>query len=122
AEHRADAAELSLRRTLRLPDDATIELAEELTSLALEGPPSEEAAVATALERRPDLESAEAYRAAAQEAVSATRAARLPRLSASVDDGFYGRTFERLLHTYTWSVRLSLPLFDGFERSSRIRE
>ncbi len=54
--------------------------------------------------------------------MSATRADRLPRLSASVDDGFYGRTFGRLLNTYTWSVRLSVPVFDGFERSARIRE
>lgn len=122
AEHRADAAELSLRRTLRLPFDATLELAEELTSLTLDTPPAEDAAVATALERRTDLETAEAYESAALEAVSATRADRLPRLSASVDDGFYGRTFGRLLNTYTWSLRLSVPVFDGFERSSHLRE
>jgi outer membrane protein TolC len=122
AEHGAEATELSLRRTLRLPADATLELAEELTSLALEAPPDEGAAVAIALERRSDLETAEAYESAALEAVSATRADRLPRLSASVDEGFYGRTFERLLNTYTWSLRLSIPVFDGFERSARIRE
>jgi outer membrane protein TolC len=122
AQHRAEAAELSLRHTLRLEADAPLELADEIGTLALDGPADEEEAVRTALERRSDLETAEAYESAALEAVSATRAERLPRLSASVDDGFYGRTFGRLLNTYTWSVRLSIPVFDGFERSARIRE
>jgi outer membrane protein TolC len=122
AEHRADAAELSLRHTLRLPSEATLDLADEIGSLAIEDPPDEREAVETALARRSDLETALAYEAAALESVSATRAERLPRLSASVDDGFYGRTFGRILNTYTWSVRLSIPIFDGFERSARSRE
>ncbi len=65
---------------------------------------------------------AEASQAAARQAVSATRAGRLPRLSLSADDGYYGSHWDNLLNTYTWTLRLSVPLFDGLSRSSRIRE
>jgi outer membrane protein TolC len=122
AQHEARTTELALRRSLRIEDDARLELIDELQSVAMVGPLAEEEAVAVALVHRKDLETAEAYEAAAEQAVSATRAARLPRLSASVDEGFYGRHFDNVLNTYTWTLRLSVPLFDGFERSARERE
>jgi outer membrane protein len=122
AEHRARTTQLSLRRTLALSDDAAMDLVDDLSLLPFGETPSEDNAISLALERRTDLRTAEAHESAAREAVSATRAGRLPRLSVSVDDGFYGRRFDHVLNTYTWTVRASLPLFDGFERSSRLRE
>jgi len=58
----------------------------------------------------------------AEHAVSATRAGRLPKLTAYVDEGFYGETYRHMLNTYSWTFSLSVPLFDGLDRSSRIRE
>lgn len=122
AQHRAQVTELALRRALRLPDGATLELADDLETLGVDTVPTEDEAIAEALDTRRDLSMAEASQAAAREAVSATRAGRLPRLSLSADDGYYGNHWDNLLNTYTWTLRLSVPLFDGLSRSSRIRE
>jgi outer membrane protein TolC len=122
AEHRAAAAELALRRALRVGDESVVDLADALTSLPTRSELGEEDAVALAIERRRDLAATLAREAAAEDAVSATRAGRLPRLTASVDEGFYGRRYGNLLNTYSWSVRLSVPLFDGLERSALLQE
>jgi outer membrane protein TolC len=123
ARHAVDITALALRRTLRLPDDAVLELMDELGSMSVAVPPSEGAAISSALETRPELSMAEAYRSAADQSLSATRAGRLPRLSASLDDGFYGTGFGGpLLNTYSWSLRVSVPVFEGFTRSARIQE
>jgi len=122
SRHGADVAELTLRRSLRIPDGATLDLVDGLETLGVEAPPGEEAAIDRALDARSDLSAAEAYRGAAQQTVSATRAGRLPTLTAYVDEGFYGRQWDNLLNTYSWSFRLSVPLFDGFDRSARVQE
>jgi len=122
AEHRERAAELALRRSLRLPEDAVLELADDLASPPATEPPTEGEAIAVALGQRSDLGSAEANETAARASISATRAGWLPRLSLSLDDGFYGSRFDNLLNTYAWTFRLSVPLFDGAERSARARE
>lgn len=122
ARHRAEVAELALRRVLHLPDRARMELVDDLESRAVGDVPPEADALASALDSRPDLKTAEAYRAAAAQSLSAVRAGRLPRLSATGDDGFYGKGFGYMLNTYTWSLKVSLPVFDGFERSGREQE
>jgi len=120
SRHSAEIAELGLRRTLRLPGDARLELVDDLGSLAGEDPPGEQDAVRRALARRRDLSAAEAHQAAARQAATAIRADRLPTLSASIDEGFYGRGVGTLLNTYAWTVSVSVPLFDGFDRSGRL--
>jgi outer membrane protein TolC len=122
AEHRAETADLMLRRTLRIPDSAEMELTDDLNTMDVEAAPLEQEAIAEALSGRADLSAVEAYEAAAEQSVSATRAGRLPRVTAYVDEGFYGDSYKHLLNTYSWTVNLSVPLFDGFDRSSRIRE
>lgn len=122
ARHRAEGADLAVRRALRLSGDERIEMADSLESGWSELVPSEEEAVGLALSGREDLALAEASRAAASESLGAARAARLPRLSAGMDEGVYGKGFAHMLATYTWSVRLSVPVFDGFQRSARIAE
>jgi outer membrane protein len=122
ARHRAEVAELSLRRVLNLPDDAGMELVDDLESRGVGSAPSEADALQAAFESRPDLKTAEAYRAAAAQSLSAVRAGRLPKLSATGDDGFYGKDFGYALNTYSWSLKISLPVFDGFERSGREQE
>lgn len=122
AQHRAQVTELGLRRALRLPDGATLELVDDLEGLGVDSVPAESQAISEALDTRSDLSTAQASRAAALQAVSATRAGRLPRLSLSADDGYYGSHWDNLLNTYTWTLRLSVPVFEGLSRSSRIRE
>jgi outer membrane protein TolC len=122
-QNRSDIAELGLRRALRLSPEDDLELLDALDALGVgEVPPADEA-VARALESRTDLDVTAAYRLAAEESLSATQAGRLPRVVARVDEGFYGKQFGgNLLNTYTWSLRLTVPVFDGFQRSGRAEE
>lgn len=122
ARHRADVADLALRRALHLPADALVELADDLESREVGEVPGESDAVSRALDARSDLSTAQAYRDAASASLSAVRAERLPRISAGMDDGYYGKRFGHMLNTYTWNLRLSMPLFDGFQRSAEIQE
>lgn len=122
ARHHAESAELSLRRTLRLPADAELMYQDDLETPPAGVAVQEEAAVREALARRSDVGRARAYRNAAGEALSVTRAGRLPTLSAAMDDGFYGRRFDGLLNTYSWSLSVRVPVFDGLWRSARTDE
>lgn len=122
AQNRGDVSELALRRALRLAPTDDIELTDALDGMTVAELPSPDDAVSRALENRSDLEMTTAYRVAAEQSLSATRAGRLPRVVGRVDDGYYGKEFGHLLNTYTWSVRVSVPLFDGFQRSGRVDE
>jgi outer membrane protein len=123
AQHQAQVTELSLRRALRLPDGASLELADDLETLGVDSVPSEQDAIDTALAARSDLRMAQASEDAATKAASATRAGRLPRLSLTGDDGYYGQRWDsHMLNTYTWTLLLSVPVFDGFDRSAQIQE
>lgn len=122
SQHADEISELRLRRALRLPDEADLELVDDLETLSVGALPAEQQAIAQALDSRSDLGAAAAYQNAARQTVSATRAGRLPTITAHVDDGFYGKTWSGLLNTYSWSFRLSVPLFDGFDRSARLQE
>lgn len=123
AQNRAEIAELGLRRALRVSPDDQLELVDALDALPVGEVPSADDAVARALENRSDLDMTAAYRVAAEESLSATHAGRLPRVVARLDDGFYGKQFgNHMLNTYTWSLRVSVPVFDGFQRSGRVEE
>ncbi len=122
ARHRSALSDLALRRALRLPEGAGLELVESLDEpMHGEAPPEEEATEA-ALARRPELVALRGHRAAASEALSAVHADRLPRLALSFDDGAYGGRFSHLLHTYTWNLSVEVPVFDGFERSAEAQQ
>lgn len=122
ARHGAQVAELALRRALNLTDGVALQLADSLAGTSRAAVPAEEEAVAAALDGRGDLKTVEAYRTAAGESLAAVKAGRLPKLSASLNEGYYGRQFDGMLHTYSWTFRLSVPVFDGFQRSARIQE
>lgn len=122
ARHRADAAELALRRALSLEDGVQLTLADSLEGGPGAAVPGETRAVAEALAGRSDLRTVEAYREVARESVASVKAGRLPSLSASLAEGYYGRGFDGMLHTYAWTFKLSVPVFDGFQRSARIQE
>ncbi|HET9948877.1 MAG TPA: TolC family protein [Longimicrobiales bacterium] len=122
ARHRAEASELALRRALELGPEARLELTDELGSFSPVEVPTEEEAVARALAQRSDLDVALTARTAAEQQLSATRDARWPRVSARLDDGYYGERFGHMLNTYTWSLRFSVPVFQGFSLSARAHE
>lgn len=118
-----DRSRLELRHALGVPADTTLELADSLeTSTEADTTSSDADIVAQALEHRPDIRAASAALRAAEQSVSAERAARLPTLEAFGTYGVIGKSTDRLLSTYDWGVQVTLPIFNGFEREGRIAE
>ena len=122
ARNRAMAAELALRRTLRLGDEVALELTDDLAGAGPDDVPAVTELVSSTMSARGDLRTAKAYRSVSQESLSAVKAERLPRVTASLDDGYNGRSFGGMLNTYSWTLRVSVPVFDGFQRSAQIQE
>ncbi len=116
-----DKALLDLRYSLNVPPDLPLILTDALdaedTLL-----PTETDALTTALTRRPDLAVLDAQLSSARLSERAVRAERLPSVSAVADNGFIGKSPGNLLNTWTWALRVSVPVFDGLRRESRIRE
>jgi outer membrane protein len=110
---RADAARarLALLRSLNLPLETVVAVAPGPQRPARTDDPAGE--VAGALARRPDVAELDRRIAAARQEVSAVRAERLPTVALGVGDGFTGRSYDHLLNTYEWAVRISVPAFDG---------
>ena len=75
-----------------------------------------------ALSHRPDLRAASAQLEAARRQAGAIRAERLPTVSGFVDKGAIGKDLSHMLNTYDFGLQLSLPIFDGFRRESRLQE
>jgi outer membrane protein TolC len=123
ARNERDRTLLELKRVTGMAPDATVALADSLAGLPFEPSlPSEQAALGGALESRADVRALEAQERAQQQAAKAIRWERTPQLGLVVDHGVIGRNWERLLPTYTWGVQLSVGLFDGFRRESRLEE
>ncbi len=103
--------------------DAPVALADSLAGLpVLTTLPDEREALTAALDGRADVKALKAQEQAQQQAATAIRWERTPQLSALVEQGVVGRSYERLLPTYAWGVQLSVGLFDGFRRESRLEE
>lgn len=124
AANQLDAARIDLARALGVDPVVRFDPADSLNeTLGASAAPTEaEAAVAFALERRPDLkaEAARVQRARAER--SAISAERLPRLDVAADYGASGEHADDALATRTLSVALSVPLLDGLRREGRIAE
>ena len=116
-----DKAQLDLRRVLNLPLDQPITLADALDTDELQLP-TEADALRQASSRRPELATLDAQLTTARLATNAVRAERYPIVSAVADDGLSSKTFGRLLNTWTWGVRVSVPLYTGMRTETRIRE
>ena len=86
ARNERDRSRLDLLRALGLSLDAHVELADTLTRLVMSDTmPNEQAAIAQALQDRPDLRAADQQLAAARQTSGAIRAERLPSLTAFGD-------------------------------------
>lgn len=116
-----DKAQLDLHRTLNLPYDLPIRLADALDTDDMQLP-TESVAMSTALARRPELAVLDAQITSSRLAERAVRAERLPSVSAVADNGVIGKNLSYMLNTWTWGVRVSVPAFDGWRREARIRE
>jgi outer membrane protein TolC len=114
---------LDLLRALGVSLDTPLQLADSLGELPVSDTLTDEAAaVQRALRQRPDLRAIDEQLRAAQQSLTAIRAERLPTLSAFGDEGWIGTNSGSKLNTYDWGVQLSLPIFDGLRRESRIQE
>lgn len=119
----ANRARLELRRALNLAPDAPLVLADSLGGLAIDSSAIDEANVLVrALDARADVQSLRAQEAAHEQQIRAIRAERLPSLAAVADQGALGKDWTHPISTYTWSLQLSVPIFDGFRRNARLEE
>jgi len=118
-----DLARLILLRRLSLPLDATVRLTDPMDDPRLvERTPPPDSAVAVALGVRPDIRAAEELSRAARTRVSAIHAEALPTIALFGDAGRTGPEWSHLLSTYSYGVRVSVPIFDGLRRSARADE
>ncbi|HEX6558329.1 MAG TPA: TolC family protein, partial [Longimicrobiales bacterium] len=116
-----DRAKLALTRALGLPATTAIVLTDSMPAQVAPAPDPEEA-LRVALEHRADLRALQSQVRAAELQVSATRAERLPNLNFIGDDGWIGKSWDHLLHTYTWALQVSVPVFQGFRGRAREAE
>ena len=80
------------------------------------------AIIATALQGRPDLAATQAEVEAAGAAIGETRAALLPSLGFSATGGrTYATTIPNGANSYSLSLGLTIPLFNGFSRQYDLR-
>ncbi len=118
-----DRSRLDLYRALGLPLDTRMVLTDSLSRLPVKDSlPAEPEEIDHALRHRPDLHAIDEQLTAAEQAISAVRAERLPALAVFGDKGVNGGNWNRLLPTYTWGIGLTVPVFDGAHREARIEE
>ena len=115
-------ARLELLRAIGLPLDTPVQLTDSLGSTAVAEVPDVDRAVDVALRQRADVRVAREQMNAIHSQIAAIRAERLPTLGLVADHGVIGKNTSHLLPTYTWGVQVSVPLFEGGRRSSRIAE
>ena len=122
ARNERDRARLELHRTLGIPLDPPVIIADSLGRMDTVTTVDEGAALARAFSRRLDLRALESAQEAASQGARAIRLERLPALGLVADQGVTGRTLDHMLATYTFGVQVSLPIFDGFRREARVDE
>ena len=124
ARNQADRAAIELARALGLDAGARFALTDTLSGTvgSSAAPAGADAAVAMALERRPELAAERARLARARAERSAIRAERLPRLDVNADYGYSGMHTSDALTTRQVSLQASMPIFDGLRREGRVAE
>ncbi len=117
-----DKARLDLRRAINVDLNQPLQLLDSLDAGELVMP-AERDALATAERLRPELLVVREQLQSAQLSSTAIRAERLPTVSAVADNGFIGKDIgNNMLNTWTWALRVSLPVFEGGRRQARQRE
>lgn len=121
ARNERDRAHLELVRTIGLPIDTPVELADSLTGGA-DPVPTVVDAMAEARRSRPDFRAAQANIESARVALRATRAERLPMLGGFVDQGYTSGGYAHLMRTWTWGLQVSVPVFEGFRTEAKAEQ
>ncbi len=124
AENNRSRAEIELARSMGVDPARRFLLTDTLaaTLARSEAPEEQMAARQLARERRPDLALERAMVQHASLEKGAIKSERLPRLEVEGDAGFSGTSFTSGLATRQVALALTLPLFDGLRRESRIAE
>jgi outer membrane protein len=120
ARNALERTHLALTRALGLPATTRIVLTDTVPVSA--GAPDASSAIAIARGKRADLRALEAQIRAAELQVSALRAERLPSMSFVGGDGWIGKSWSHMLHTYDWALQVSVPVFTGFRNRARVEE
>ena len=116
-----DKARLDLRRSINVDLNQPIALSDPLDGgeVAI---PAETEALTAAARLRPEVVVIDAQLASSKLSSQAIRAERLPTLSAVGDEGIIGKNYSRTLNTWTWALRVSVPVFEGGKRQAREHE
>ena len=120
ARNDRDRAQLDLKRALNISLDQKLVLTDSLNAPVVVDT-TEAAAVAQAVQNRPDIRAAEAELEAAEQQVAALRATRLPTVNAFANTGPTGFV-NHLLNTYNYGVQVSWPVFEGGRRDGQTEE
>ena len=117
-----DKARLDLRRAINVDLSQPIQLTDSLDAGDLVIP-AERDALATAERLRPELIVIKEQLQSAHMQSTAIRAERLPLVSAVADNGFIGKSVgNNMLNTWTWALRVTVPVFEGGRRQARQSE
>ncbi len=116
-----DKARLELRRTINIDLNQPITLSDPLDG-GVVAIPSEVDALAVAARMRPEVAVLNAQLASSKLSSQAIRAERLPTLAAVGDEGIIGKNYTRMLNTWTWGLRVSVPMYEGGKRQAREHE
>lgn len=118
-----DQTMLELKRALGMSPDDKLELKDSLAAMPFSNSvPGSSRTLLAAGESRADIRALEAQEHAQEQAVKAIRWERAPQLGFTLDHGVIGKNTSRMLPTYTWGLQLSVGVFDGFRRESRMQE
>lgn len=124
AQNQFERARIDLARALGVDPATRFELSDTLSAGwgASTAPEDSQAALALALERRPELRAERLRLSRATSERAAIAAERLPRLVASADVGPSGREWSTSTTTREVSIAATLPLLDGLGREGRLTE
>ncbi len=123
ARNERDRARIELLRAVGRPSTDQVALTDSLHMPETITPvPALATALAEARRNRPELSAADAAVEVERRTVSATRAERLPTLGVFADQGATSTSYTHLLHTYTYGVQLSIPIWEGGQHSARMAE
>lgn len=123
ARSERNRAQLDLLRMVGLPLTTSLTLSDSLDAVsATTSAANADDAVADALRSREDVKAGAAAVAATARAASALRAERYPDITAFADGGWTAAAYPYAQATYTYGFQLTLPIFDGSRRDSRVAE
>lgn len=121
AQNEQQSARLNLIRALGITFEVRLVLTDELKFVPVEAQPAEQI-LSVERQQRLELRAQENRQKLAALSLSSVTSERLPSLSLNGDYGWIGLKPEDALATRSIGLTLSIPIFDGGQRESRISE